>query len=112
MPRPKPHGKRRPWIRWALIVLVLFIGYQVLSGPRGILKIRDLRAQRNSLQAQIDSLVIRKAELETEKRRLLTDVTYIERLVRKELGMAKPGEKVYRFVTPSGKESGKGSDKD
>jgi cell division protein FtsB len=103
MPRPKPHGKRRPWIRWALIVLAVLIGFQVLRGPRGILKIRELRAQRDSLQAQIDSLQVRKAELETERRRLLTDTTYIERLVRKELGMAKPGEKVYRFVEPAGK---------
>ena len=112
MPRPKPHGKRRPWIRWVLVVLALFIGYQVLSGPRGILKIRELRAQRDSLQAQIDSLQARKAELEAEKRRLLTDTTYIERLARKELGMAKPGEKVNRFVTPAGKDSKKSPDEE
>ncbi|HEX2613241.1 MAG TPA: septum formation initiator family protein [Fibrobacteria bacterium] len=104
MPRPKHPGKRRPWIRWVLIAFVIFVGYQVMSGPRGILKIRELRAQRDSLQTQIDSLQHRKAELEAEKNRLLTDTTYLERIARKELGMAKPGEKVYRFVTPSAKE--------
>ena len=102
MPRPKTAGKRRPWIRWALAAFVLFLGYQILTGPRGLLKIRELQAQRDALQAQIDSLQLRKAELEAEKRRLLTDTAYIERIARKELGMARPGEKVYRFVEPAG----------
>ncbi len=103
MPRPKTQGKRRPWIRLGLAALVLFFAWQVLTGPRGVLKIRELKAQRDALQAQVDSLQRRKAELEDEKRRLLTDTAYIERLARKELGMARPGEKVYRFVEPAGK---------
>ena len=112
MPRPKPNGKRRPWIVWAVAVLVVFIGWQVMTGPRGIAKIRQLHAQRDSLQAQIDSLMRRKDELVAEKQRLLTDTAYIERIARKELGMAKPGEKVYRFVDPAKKSSEKESGED
>ena len=100
-PRPAT-GKRRPWIRWGLIVLMLFVLYQVLAGPRGLLKLADLRSQKNDIRFQIDSLEGRKRELLREKDRLLTDTTYLEKLARKELGMAKPGERVYRFVTPAG----------
>jgi cell division protein FtsB len=109
MPRPKPRGKRRPWILWALVALAGFVAFKLTRDEVGDHK---LRAQIGSLHAQIDSLHVRNAELEAEKKRLLTDTAYIERLARKELGMAKPGEKVYRFVTPAGKESGKDSGED
>ena len=100
MPRPQ---KKPPLRRWFLLlapVLGLAILYSVFAGPRGLLKVQDLRAQQRAMEQEIDSLGrVRDALLE-EKRRLLTDTAYIERLARKELGMARPGEKVYRFVDP------------
>ncbi|MCD6023964.1 MAG: hypothetical protein K0Q91_880 [Fibrobacteria bacterium] len=93
--------KRRPWIRWGLIAVALFILYQVLAGPRGLLKLAELRSQKNDIRVQVDSLEARKRELLREKERLLTDTTYLEKLARKELGMARPGERVYRFVAPA-----------
>lgn len=102
MPRPKPARKRRPWILWALVALIAFVAFKLARDEAGD---RKLRAQIGSLHAQIDSLHVRNAELEAEKKRLLTDTAYIERLARKELGMAKPGEKVYRFVAPAAKDS-------
>lgn len=102
MPRPKPHGRRRPWIRWALVALIAFVAFKLARDEVGD---RKLRAQIGALHAQIDSLHVRNAELEAERKRLLTDTAYIERLARKELGMARPGEKVYRFVTPVAKDS-------
>ena len=50
--------------------------------------------------ADLDSLAQRKQDLLIEKGRLEKDSAYIERLARKELGMAKPDEKVFRFVSP------------
>jgi cell division protein FtsB len=88
------------------LALFAFIVYQALTGPRGLLKVADLRAQKQQILREIDSLEARKRELVVERRRLLTDTVYLERLARKELGMARPGEKVYRFVTPAGADSG------
>lgn len=82
--------------------MALIVLYQVLAGPRGLLKLADLRSQRNTIRREIDSLEQRKQELLAEKQRLLTDTAYLEKLARKELGMAKPGERVYRFVAPAG----------
>jgi cell division protein FtsB len=104
-----PNGKRRPWIRWALIAIALFVLYQVLAGPRGLLKLAELRSQRSGIAQQVDSLEARKAELLREKQRLMTDTLYLEKLARKELGMARPGERVYRFVAPSGASGSSGS---
>ena len=89
--------------------MALFLLYQVLAGPRGLLKLVDLRSQKNAIRLQVDSLQGRKEELLQEKQRLLTDTTYLEKLARQELGMAKPGERVYRFVAPaSGSNEGSG----
>lgn len=93
-------GKRFPWIRWLLLAVAVFLLYQVMAGPRGLLKLKDLQTQKSELLRQIDSLETRKRDLLEEKQRLLTDTAYLEKLARKELGMARPGEKVYRFVAP------------
>jgi cell division protein FtsB len=109
MPRPESTSKspkRRPWIRWIALAALLFLAWQVFTGPRGLLKLSDLLAQKRALVHQIDSLETRKRELVQERKRLLTDTAYLEKLARKELGMARPGERVYRFVTPASPDSG------
>jgi cell division protein FtsB len=97
--------KRRPWIRWALMALAALILYQLATGPNGLLKLADLRRERREQERRIDSLAALRVELELEKRRLLSDSAYLEMLARRELGMAKPGEKVYRLILPSGDSS-------
>jgi cell division protein FtsB len=91
----KPLRRLLPWLLAGVAALLL---YQAMSGPRGLLKISDLRDQQQGILREIDSLEARKQELIAEKARLLTDTNYLEKLARKELGMARPGEKVYRFV--------------
>lgn len=93
--------KRRPWIRWAFLAVSAFIAYQMLAGPSGFFKLAELRREQRDQHRRIDSLAARKQELQLEKQRLLTDSTYLEKLTRKDLGMAKPGEKVYRFMGPT-----------
>lgn len=93
-------NKRLPWIRWVLLVLALLSLYHILTGQNGLFKLAQLRHEQRMAQSRIDSLSIRKRELETEKQRLLNDSAYLEKLARQETGMAKPGEKVYRFVAP------------
>lgn len=87
-----------------LLVIALFFGARVLTGPAGVFKISDLRAQREQVRTEIDSLEARRAELIEERKRLLSDTAYLEKLARKELGLARPGEKVYRLVDPQGAE--------
>ena len=98
----KKPRKRLPWVRWILFAAILFALYHVLSGPNGLLNLRNLRREQRDAQARIDSLTVRKQELEVEKQRLLTDTAYQEKLARKELGMARPNEKVYRYVAARG----------
>lgn len=92
-------GKRR-WLLWALFAVTLFYGAHVLTGPAGVFKLSELREQRDQVRAEIDSLEARRQALLEERRRLHEDTAYIEALARRELGMARPGEKVYRLVDP------------
>ena len=88
------------WVRYALLSVIGFGIYHILSGPSGALNLWKLRKANARESRELDSLTLRKQELEVEKVRLQKDSTYIEKVARKELGMAKPGEKVFRYMSP------------
>ena len=87
------------WILSAVAVVILLFAYHLLTGPSGLLNQARLKRELREQQRSIDSLVALKGQLETEKQRLLTDSSYLERLARQELGMSKPKEKIYKFVS-------------
>lgn len=77
-----------------VIVLVL----NCLVAPQGARRLFALRAHRVRLESQLRRLVAENAELGTRVQRLRTDDRYLERLVRGELGFARPDELIYRFA--------------
>jgi cell division protein FtsB len=93
-------GEKRKvkWIRYLLLAVIGFGLYHILSGPSGAINILRLRRDNEEQRRELDSLEARRRDLETEKLRLRGDSAYLEKVARKELGMAKPGEKVYRFM--------------
>jgi cell division protein FtsB len=62
-----------------------------------------LRARRILLEAQVRQLQTSNQDLETTVQRLTSDDRYIERLIRSELGYARPEEVVYRFASDAHK---------
>ena len=93
--------KKLKWIRYVLLAVVGLGLYHILSGPSGAINILRLHRENLRQRQELDSLQTRKQELETEKLRLQGDSAYLEKVARKELGMAKPGEKVYRYMAPA-----------
>ncbi|HNS54912.1 MAG TPA: septum formation initiator family protein [Syntrophales bacterium] len=86
-----------------LLLIILFVGFFIVFGNRGLLdnqrlkeKLADLRAENARLEAVNHSLK-REAVLVREEPR------YIESVARQDLGMVKRGELIYRFVDPAGK---------
>ena len=99
--QPKSNSKKSvKWIRYAILAMVAIGIYHIMSGPSGTLNLFKLRSANAKLAHELDSLTLRKQSLITEKARLETDSAYLERVARKDLGMAKPTEKVFRFVKP------------
>ncbi|HKP96462.1 MAG TPA: septum formation initiator family protein [Fibrobacteria bacterium] len=91
------------WLRYVLLGVAGLGVYHILSGPSGAVNLFKLRKDNARLLGELDSLALRKQSLEIEKRRLGKDSAYLERVARKELGMARPDEKVFRFVQPGAK---------
>ena len=67
-------------------------------GPRDLLLLRQRRAE---LEAKRADLMVHKAELETSVQNLRSNDRYLEHLIRKELGYARPDEMIYKFTGPS-----------
>ncbi|MCU0555019.1 MAG: septum formation initiator family protein [Syntrophales bacterium] len=86
-----------------LLLIILFVGFFIVFGNRGLLdnqrlkeKLSDLRAENARLEA-VNGSLRREAVLVREEPR------YIESVARQDLGMVKRGDLIYRFMDPAGK---------
>jgi len=80
------------------ILLLLFAGVILLDamvGERGLLATLRARREYSELQATITRERAENARLAEQARRLREDPTTIEEVARRELGLIKPGEKVF-----------------
>ncbi|HYK65131.1 MAG TPA: septum formation initiator family protein [Patescibacteria group bacterium] len=64
-------------------------------GPRDLIALQSHRA---ALEARRDRLAADNASFRTRVQRLRSDDRYIEGLIRRELGYARPDELVYKFT--------------
>lgn len=69
-----------------------------LFGDHGLYQLYKIKSQRGATQLRIEELKTEIALLENEKKRLQTDLDYIERLAREKYRMAKKGEKVFKVI--------------
>ena len=92
---PSPARRREKLLLGALVTLGLAILAFALFGDQGWREVRRLRAERDQLSAQIQSLTQRQEELRRQVTGLKGDPRAIEARARADLGMIKPGETVY-----------------
>jgi len=85
------------WISGAIILLIIFQIF--VMRDEGLYSLLQLKKEIKDMEAHISRLEIEKAELESERDRLLNDPDYLERIARERFRMAKPGEKVFHVVT-------------
>jgi len=95
----KPYRKRQ-FGRLVLLLIFLLLCYFFLAGDYGLVKIWAQRRQVEKLEQETNRLRAEQFDLKQQCLKLHGDSTYIEKKVREELGMIKPGERVYQFVTP------------
>jgi len=81
----------------ALIITVLLVWVGSFFYPQFKL-VSDLNSRNMKLEEEIrrDEEILRHLRLKQE--RLLNDSRYVEKIAREELGLAKPGETVFKFV--------------
>jgi cell division protein FtsB len=78
-----------------LIFVVLVFVADGLVGERGLVAMLRARQEYDELAATIARQRVENARLREEARRLREDPSAIEEIARRELGLIKPGEKVF-----------------
>ena len=84
--------------RATLFVAGVFV-IAVVYGP-AYTKYRDLKLRHQAIQEELEKVRVEVEALRRENYLLENDVHHLEHVVREELGLARPGEEVYRFTKP------------
>jgi len=82
-------------VRWLLVFVATVILVDAIVGDRGLLATVRARHEYDQLAATINSERAENARLAEEARRLKEDPSAIEEIARRELGLIRPGEKVF-----------------
>jgi cell division protein FtsB len=90
-------------VHWLLLFVATVIVVDGLVGERGLLAMLRARHEYDELSATIARQRAENSRLRDQARRLSEDPTAIEEIARRELGLIKPGEKVFiiKDVTPA-----------
>lgn len=85
----------------ALVLAIIAVLVSALFGEHGVTHLLRLRAEQRQQADATFALLQKNARLLDEVRRLRSDELYLEELARRELGLVKPNETVYRFSRPA-----------
>ena len=86
-----------------LVLIILFVGFFIVFGNRGLLDNQRLKEKLTELRAETSRLETANKGLKREVVLLRDDLRYIEAVARNELGMLKRGDLIYRFMDSAGK---------
>jgi cell division protein FtsB len=91
----RPGGRAKLILKVVFVFVVALVIVDALVGDRGLLALLRARRQYDTLAATIAHQRAENARLRELARRLTEDPTAIEEVARRELGLIKPGEKVF-----------------
>jgi cell division protein FtsB len=98
---PRP-GRGRRLVQLLVVFVALAFVADGLVGERGLLAMLRARQEHDELAATIARVRADNARFREEARRLREDPSAIEEVARRDLGLIRPGEKVFiiKDVTP------------
>ena len=99
-----PRRRRGRAVRIALVIVGSVLVIDSLVGDKGLLAMLEARQEYGKLEASLAAARAENARLREEARRLREDPDAIEEIARRELGLMKPGEKLFivKDVGPAG----------
>lgn len=98
--RAKQEEPKSFWSRYAksLLALALFlIAMHDVFGSHGLLAMRRTQTQIKQLRGEIDRLNQENNDLSKQVQALRTDPKAVERIAREEMGLARPGEMIFKL---------------
>jgi cell division protein FtsB len=78
---------------------------KALLGESGLLATRMASSQESHLAERIAALKTENDALREQARRLREDPAFIEEVARRELGLVRPGERVFTIIDPVSEET-------
>jgi cell division protein FtsB len=91
----KPSSPGRTVGRWVILIIIGMIVLDALVGDRGLMATLRARREYHELARTIANQRIENARLADQAKRLRDDPRAIEEVARRELGLIRPGEKVF-----------------
>ena len=96
----------REWLRRESLALILGAALVVVClncvlAPHGLRDLLVLRHARAQLEAERERIQAENRDLRGTIEKLQSDDAYLQRLIRKQLGFARPNELIYRFSSDS-----------
>jgi cell division protein FtsB len=88
-------GRGRRLARYALGFVTIVLVLDAIVGEKGLLTLLKARRDFHAVEGALDQARHRNIELREEARRLREDPAAVEELARRELGLIKPGEKLF-----------------
>jgi len=97
-----PPRRRRRAVQYVLVFIGCVIVVDALVGDKGLLAMVKARQEYRALEGSLTQARADNARLREQARRLREDPSAIEEIARRELGLVKPGEKLFivRDVQP------------
>ena len=103
-PTTDPLATEPPRLRLWKVVAVLLVaaawGYLFFGEEGGWIELQDHGARLAELEAEAARLEAQNDSMRQILHRLQNDPAYLEKFAREELGMARPGERLYRILRP------------
>jgi cell division protein FtsB len=93
--KSKRPARSRRLVHLLLMLVALLVAVDALVGDRGLLAMLRARKEGEELSATIARERAENARLREDARRLAGDPAAIEEVARRELGLIKPGERVF-----------------
>ena len=82
-------------VQYLLVFLGSVLVIDALVGDKGVLQMLKKRQELRALDQAVAAARTRNAQMRTEIERLNTDPAALEEIARKDLGLIKPGEKLF-----------------
>jgi len=92
---------RRNW-SWFVAAGLALLLLQDVFGNHGVLAMRRSQQEAREVQRQINQITEENRQLEEKVKALKTDPKAIERIAREEMGLARPGEYIFKIPPKPG----------
>lgn len=95
-------GLFRRNLSWMLATALALLLLQDIFGTHGLIAMRRSQQEAKRVQREINQIDEENRQLQDRVRALKSDPTAIERIAREEMGLARPGEHIFKLTPRSG----------